>query len=139
MTSPRPSTVASPRLISLVLIAAIFIGAGTLHLLRPSTFVGMVPPWLPMPMLLVVVSGVCELLGGVGVLVPATRVAAGWGLIALLVAVFPANVFMALRNAQPPRRTVDKWVLWVRLPLQAIFVAWVWWTAAAKPRENSPG
>jgi uncharacterized membrane protein len=97
------------------------------------------PPRLPRHKALIDLSGGAEILGGIGVLVPRTRRAAGWGLIALLIAVFPANVYTAFRNVQPPRRNVDKWVLWVRLPLQAVLIAWTWWTAAAKPRENSPG
>ena len=75
---------------SLVLIAIVFIAAGLLHLLKPAPYIRIVPPWLPAPATLVMVSGVCEILGGLGVLLPATRVAAGWGLIALLVAVLPA-------------------------------------------------
>ncbi len=107
-------------------IALLFVTAGMLHLLRPAFFVGMVPPWLPAPLLLVRMSGVCEILGGAGVLLRATRVAAGWGLLALLVAVFPANVQMLLaarhENASP------LWIagLVLRLPLQAVLLWWVW-------------
>ena len=116
----------APRLtLSIVLIAAIFVGGGVLHLVKPEAYLGMMPPWLPAAMALVLISGVFEIVGGVGVLVPATRVAAGWGLIALLVAVFPANVQMLL-NA----RATHASALWMsglvaRLPLQAVMIYWV--------------
>ena len=115
-----------PRLtLSIVLIAAIFVGGGVLHLVKPEAYLRMMPPWLPAAMALVLISGVFEIVGGVGVLVPATRVAAGWGLIALLVAVFPANVQMLL-NA----RATHASALWMsglvaRLPLQAVMIYWV--------------
>ena len=115
-----------PRLtLSIVLIAAIFVGGGVLHLVKPEAYLSMMPPWLPAAMALVLISGVFEIVGGVGVLVPATRVAAGWGLIALLVAVFPANVQMLL-NA----RATHASALWMsglvaRLPLQAVMIYWV--------------
>ena len=116
----------APRLtLSIVLIAAIFVGGGVLHLVKPEAYLRMMPPWLPAAMALVLISGVFEIVGGVGVLVPATRVAAGWGLIALLVAVFPANVQMLL-NA----RATHASALWMsglvaRLPLQAVMIYWV--------------
>ena len=115
-----------PRLtLSIVLIAAIFVGGGVLHLVKPEAYLRMMPPWLPAAMALVLISGVFEIVGGVGVLMPATRVAAGWGLIALLVAVFPANVQMLL-NA----RATHASALWMsglvaRLPLQAVMIYWV--------------
>jgi len=120
------------------LLAVFFVAAGANHFRDPAFYLPALPSKLPWHQPLIDLSGAAEILGGIGVLVPRTRRAAGWGLIALLIAVFPANVFMALRNVQPPRGTVDKWVLWVRLPLQAVFIAWTWWTAAAKPREHSP-
>ena len=116
-----------------------FIAAGANHFRDPAFYRPGIPPRLPWHQTLIDLSGGAEILGGMGVLVPRTRRVAGWGLIALLIAIFPANVYMALRNAQPPRRDVDEWLLWVRLPLQAVLIAWTWWTAAAKPPENSTG
>lgn len=117
---------------SLVLIAALFVVAGALHLVKPAMYVSIMPPWLPAPATLVLVSGVCEMLGGIGVLVPATRVAAGWGLIALLVAVFPANVQMSIdAHARHASRAAQA-VLALRLPLQAVLIWWVW-RAAVRP------
>jgi uncharacterized membrane protein len=107
-----------------VLLAAVMVTAGVLHFARPEPYVRIVPEWLPAPRALVFVSGFFEIAGGVGLLVPATRRLAAWGLVALLVAVFPANVNMAVRRIGfdgPP------WVLWARLPLQAVLVAWAWW------------
>ncbi len=118
--------------LSLVLIGIGFVVAGLLHLLKPRVYVRIVPRWLPAPLLLVVVSGVAEILGGVGVLLPATRVAAGWGLIALLVAVFPANVQMLLDALA--RGASRGWVtsLVLRLPLQPALLWWVY-QAAVRP------
>lgn len=113
------------RLVSLGLIAVVFVGAGVLHFVRPGPFVRIVPPWLPAAGALVFWSGVFEVLGGLGVLVPGLRAWAGWGLIALLVAVFPANVHMALHPELFPR--IPVWALWARLPLQLALIGWVWW------------
>lgn len=111
---------------SLVLIAIVFVVAGLLHLVKPAPYIRIMPPWLPAPATLVFVSGIFQILGGIGVLVPATRVAAGWGLVALLVAVFPANLQMLL-DAQA-RGASPAWLaaLAARLPLQAALIWWVW-------------
>ena len=84
------------------------------------------PKVLPAPLLLVYFSGVFEVLGGIGLLVPQTQRYAAWGLVALLVAVFPANVSMAVNKLPLGRRTLPTWMLWVRLPLQAVLIAWAW-------------
>jgi uncharacterized membrane protein len=84
-----------------------------------------VPPYLPNPHAIVVISGACEILGGIGVLLPATRVAAAWGLIALLVAVFPANISMAT-DAARFRSVAPAWGLWARLPLQFVLIWWIY-------------
>jgi len=100
--------------------------AGTNHFLHPAFYVRIVPPWLPAHARLVQISGACEVLGGIGVLVRSLRRLAGMGLIALLVAVFPANIFMA----QHPERYADlagAALLYARLPLQLVLIAWVWW------------
>src|SRR5580692_9212259 len=77
------------------LLGLLFIAAGVNHFAHPGFYERIVPPPLPSPALLVVISGVAEIAGGLGVLIPATRKAAGIGLVALLIAVFPANVYMA--------------------------------------------
>lgn len=119
------------RSISAVLIGVGFLAAGTAHFLHAPVYERIVPPWLPAPAALVAVSGTFEILGGAGVLVPATRKAAGIGLIALLVAVFPANVHMAAHphayaDIAPPV------ALYLRLPLQAVLIAWVYGTCVGK-------
>ena len=99
-------------------------GAGVLHFTSTDAYVGVVPPYLPAPRALVLISGVGEIAGGVAVLAPALRRPAGYFLIALLIAVFPANVHMALHPQDLPG--VPPSLLWLRLPLQALLVAWVW-------------
>jgi uncharacterized membrane protein len=108
-------------------LALLFAGVGLLHFLAPANFLRIVPPYLPTPLLLVYLSGAAELVGGLGLLLPATRRAAGWGLLALLVAVFPANVYML--QAHGAGLAVPLWALWLRLPLQAVLMGWVWWAS----------
>jgi uncharacterized membrane protein len=116
-----------------LLLAALMIAAGVLHFAFPAPYVRIVPALLPAPLALVYVSGAFEILGGVGLLVAATRRWAAWGLVALFVAVFPANVNMAVHRIGfdgPP------WVLWARLPLQAVLVAWAWWFTREPGRDE---
>ncbi|WP_223653221.1 MauE/DoxX family redox-associated membrane protein [Hymenobacter psoromatis] len=104
-------------------LALLFVGAGALHFIQPETFLRIVPPALPAPRLLVLLSGAAEVAGGLGLLLPATRRWAAWGLLALLVAVFPANVYMVgLADALH----IPAWVLWARLPLQPLLMWAVW-------------
>ena len=110
-----------------ILLAAIMVSAGVLHFVRPAGFVKIVPAFLPAPYVLVIVSGVFEILGGVGLLVPFARELAALGLIALFVAVFPANVNMAVHDIQPKGAHLPTFLLWLRLPLQVLLVAWAWW------------
>ena len=84
------------------------------------------PAWLDYKLTLVYVSGVFEILGGLAVLIPKTRKLAGIGLIALLIAVFPANINMALNSQNFPN--IPNTLLWLRLPLQFVLIGWVWWT-----------
>ncbi|GAA3996880.1 DoxX family protein [Deinococcus rubellus] len=108
-----------------MLLAALFVSAGTIHFLRPRIFDSIVPPYVPMsPRAATLISGAAELAGGLGLLHPATRPAARWGLIALLLAVFPANLQMALQAEK--FEPIPTWALWVRLPLQPLLAYWVW-------------
>lgn len=115
---------------SLVLIALMFIAAGVLHFAQPNVFTKIVPPYLPAPLELVYLSGVFELLGGVGILMPKFRRLAGWGLIALLIAVFPANIQMLIQANDYP--SIPYWTLVARLPMQFALIAWVWWVACSR-------
>ncbi len=106
------------------LFALVFILVGLLHFLSPGFFVQIVPPYLPWPLFLVYASGFFEVLFGVLLLVPSAQRLAAWGLIALLIAVFPANLYMALHSDLYPG--VPALLLWLRLPLQFALVAWAY-------------
>jgi len=115
---------------SLYAIAALFIGAGLAHFLWPNVFVRVVPPYLSRPLLLVYLSGVAEVLGGIGVLLPSVRPYAGWGLLLLLFAVFPVHIYMVRQPGTFSK--VPLWALYARLPLQFVLMAWIYW-AACRP------
>lgn len=111
------------------ILAAFMVLVGVGHFLNPTPFVAIVPSFLPEPLLLVYLSGVAEVAGGVGVLIPKTRRLAGLGLIALFIAVYPANIYHAVMNVQlDPAHPAPAWVPWVRLPFQALFIWIAWWT-----------
>jgi uncharacterized membrane protein len=112
-------------------VSLFFVFSGVSHFTNPDFFVSIMPPYLPAHLALVYLSGVFEILGGLGVLLPATRHQAGWGLIALLFAVYPANVHMALNPEPFVAQGTPLWALYLRLPLQFVFMALVWW--ATKP------
>ena len=109
-------------------IAVFFVGVGVHHFIDPAPYLAIVPPYLPEPLLLVHVSGLFEVLGGVGLCLPTTRRAAAWGLIALLAAVYPANIHMLVNEVYLPDMPKEKWLLWVRMPLQFALAAAVVWT-----------
>jgi uncharacterized membrane protein len=108
------------------LLAALMVGMGVLHFVAPKAFIRTMPKALPAHGALVAISGAFEVLGGVGLLIPLTQKWAAWGLIALFVAVFPANVNMAVHGISFGRGPTPRWVLWARLPLQAVFIYWAW-------------
>ena len=104
------------------------VAIGALHFARPKPFVRIVPKFLPAPLALVYVSGFFEILGGIGLLIPDTRAWAAWGLVALYVAVFPANIYMLTNNISlNPKKPIPRWALWARLPFQFLFIAWAYW------------
>lgn len=110
------------------ILAAFFVAAGANHFVMTPVYLGMMPPWLPGPEAANVVSGVAEILGGLGLLLPPWRRAAGWGLVALLVAVFPANVHVARQGFMPGTDFSPAALRW-RLPAQALLVLAVGWAA----------
>ena len=110
-----------------ITLATFMIAIGVTHFASPEGFVQIVPKVLPAPLVLVYVSGVFEVLGGIGVLVARTRRMAGWGLIALYVAVFPANINMAVNHIEPAGTHIPEALFWLRLPLQVLLIAFAWW------------
>jgi uncharacterized membrane protein len=118
------------------LLAVFFVVAGSYHFVNPKPYLSMMPSYLPWPEGLVRLSGVAEIMGGVGVLLPRSRRFAGWGLIALLVAVFPANLNVAIHGW--PGVDLPKWILWLRLPFQIVFSWWVYRACFIDGREDPP-
>jgi uncharacterized membrane protein len=118
-------------------LAVFFVAAGANHFRTPDLYLAMMPPRLPWSEALNLISGGAEILGGIGLLVPPTRRLAGAGLIALLLAVFPANLYVALRGHWPGT-DFSPLTLWLRLPFQAVFIAAVWWVAIPS-RQPSRG
>ena len=126
-----------PRAVALAGLAIAFVGAGVMHFVKPRMFEAIVPPSLPSPRALVLISGAAEIAGGVGLLVAPVRVAAGIGLVLLLLAVFPANLYMA-RQPERFRQLAPSWALWARLPLQGVLIAVVAWASGAWPSGAWP-
>lgn len=111
------------RTLSRHLLAVAFILAGANHFRTPEFYLSMMPPWLPAPSLLNSISGAAEIAGGIGMLIPKTRKAAAIGLILLLIAIFPANLHVAIHGW--PNEEIPQSLLIARLPFQLIFIAWV--------------
>jgi uncharacterized membrane protein len=107
-------------------LALFFIVAGAAHFITPAPYLAIVPTYLPWPAALVAFSGVAEILGGLGVCFRATRRAAGGWLIALLLAVFPANIHAISTGMNISGHALPPWILWARLPFQLLFIAWVY-------------
>ena len=119
------------------LLGGLFVVAGILHFAKTPFYVAIMPPYLPWPLQLVYVSGTAEI--GLGALLLSRRwkVWAAWGLVALIVAVFPANIHMATHSDLYP--SIPEWALWLRLPLQGILIAWAYWYtrgSSAHPRAK---
>jgi len=124
--------------VSRLVCGAFFVGVGILHLARPRTFEQIVPPGFGDPHTLVLLSGVAEIIGGASLARPDARWFSRWWLIVVLVSVFPANVYMALDPVTTGSFGLPRWLLWVRLPLQAAGVWWVWSVSRDKLRVQLP-
>ncbi len=111
--------------ISRVAASLLFATSGTLHFAKPAVYQQIVPPGLPNASALVAISGAAEIAGAIGLSFPLTRRAAAFGLIVLLVAVFPANIYMAVAH-EHFAPVAPAWLLFARLPLQAGLIAWMW-------------
>ena len=118
------------------LMAFFYTIGGVNHFVAPQFYLPMMPPYLPLHLELVYLSGVAEIVLGIAVLFPSVRVQAAWGIILLLIAIFPANLHIAFNNVPIGGATEGLGPLnWVRLPFQAVFVAWAWWYT--KPAGSS--
>ena len=116
------------RLLKIVLkylICVFFLLAGINHFINPDFYLKIMPPYLPWHLFLVYLSGFFEIALGGMILVPALTRVAAWGLIALLIAVFPANIHMAVNPGFYP--DISPIALWLRLPLQGVLIAWAYW------------
>ena len=116
-------------------LVALGMGAvGALHFLQPQGFVAIVPTFLPRPLAIVYLSGVIEIVLGAALLFDRTRRWAAYGLIALFIAVFPANINMAINHIQlDPAAPIPVWAMWARLPLQFVFIFLAWLLARRAP------
>lgn len=113
-----------------VLLVAFFVFAGVNHFRNPAFYLRMMPPYLPWHPALNYISGFFEVLLGLMVLVPSWRKLAGWGLILLLIAIFPANLHVALNAELFPELPASAY--YIRLPFQLLFIAWVYWTCLTR-------
>jgi uncharacterized membrane protein len=109
--------------IGLYLMAAFFVYAGVSHFTKKHFFMKAMPPYIPNHELMVILSGIAEILFGIGLLFPQTKPLAAWGIILLLVAVFPANIYMATSGKF---KKIPQWLLWLRLPLQVVLIIWAY-------------
>ena len=99
-----------------------------MHFIRPDFYMPMMPPYLPWHAGLIFLSGVAELVLGIAILIPSLRPLAGWGIIALLIAIFPANLHIALYNVPVFGNPEGAGIWnWVRLPIQLLLIWWAWW------------
>lgn len=106
------------------LFAGLFILAGITHFFKMDIYIKVIPPALPWPEAVVLISGAVSIVLGAGLLWPPTSIAAAWGIMAFLIAVFPSNIFMSLHPEIFPQ--VPVWVLWARLPLQIVLIRWAY-------------
>ena len=110
-----------------VIHAVAIIVVGITHFIVPEQYARIVPPQLPYPFELVYISGFFEILGGIGLVIPFVSIAAAWGLIALYIAVFPANINMAVNSIPIDGIPHIPLLYWARLPFQAVLIAWAYW------------
>ena len=126
--------------ILLWVMAIAYIFAGYNHLANPAFYLAIMPPDLPNPEWLNVISGLAEIVLGVFLLEPRTRIYAAWGIIALLIAVFPANMYVATQNvgAEGPGSGAGS-ANFIRLPFQVVFIVWAWWYTQPDVEDESIG
>lgn len=136
LSAARPEAKQNPRhsngyYVGLAFMGLFYIASGINHFRSPQTYLPVMPQYIPSPLLMIYISGAAEILGGIGVLVPngfafpRTRAFAGWGLVALLIAVSPVHINMCLHPENFPQ--IPLWAIWLRLPLQLPLIAWAWY------------
>ncbi len=112
------------RVISKFLLTLLMVGAGVMHFINSDFFLKIVPPYLPLHLELVYLSGICEIVLGIALLIPKFSRFAAWGIIALLIAVFPANIYLYQHQEIVPATPT---VHFLRLLLQAVLILWAYW------------
>jgi uncharacterized membrane protein len=121
---------------NIFLLSFFFAFAGVMHFVIPGRYMGIMPAWIPYPLEMVYVSGVAEMAGGLGLLIPSLRKAAAFGLIALLIAVFPANIQMLANAIHSGASTAYTALLWLRLPLQPLLIVWIYRSALRSSAQS---
>lgn len=135
MTS-NPSTAPRLKEIFRAILSVSIIVVGITHFVKPLEYASIVPPQFGDRLAMVYISGFFEILGGIGLVIPFVSVAAAWGLIALFIAVFPANIYQAIHSIPIEGIPHHPLFYWFRLPFQAVFIAWAW-LYTKKPEEQS--
>ena len=115
--------------LSIIIMSLFYIGVGTNHIINPNWFVRIIPPILPFKIAIVYISGIFEIILGSLLIFPKTRCIAGWGLIILLLVVYPANIYVALTNGEAMDTT--PMIAWGRLPFQFVFIGLAYWHSKA--------
>jgi uncharacterized membrane protein len=110
-----------------LLLALFMVFAGAMHFVNPEAYIKIMPPFIPFHEAMVFISGLFEIIGGIGLLFKKTQRIAAWGLVAIFIAVFPANIHMAVNNISIGEIPSNPVLLWLRLPVQIIFITWAWW------------
>ena len=113
------------RKLALLAFSSFFITVGIDHFINPDFYLAIMPPMLPLHLEAVYVSGFFEILGGLGLLLSRFRKISGWGLLALLIAVYPANIYLAQTNGAAMNTT--PLIAWGRLPFQFVFIGLAYW------------
>ena len=115
--------------LSIIIMSLFYIGVGTNHIINPNWFVRIIPPILPFKIAIVYISGIFEIILGSLLIFPKTRYIAGWGLIILLLAVYPANIYVALTNGEA--MDITPLIAWGRLPFQFVLIGLAYWHSKA--------
>jgi len=121
------------RTVSKCLLASFMVGAGVMHFVNPEFFLKIMPPYLPLHSDLVIISGICEIVLGVLLLVSQSSRLAAWGIVALLIAVFPANIYLFQNQQLMP---APQFVHLLRLPLQGVFILWAYCLTRPAPKDS---